>query len=56
MDILFFFSSFFFFEVSMIYSLIYAFAVDILSFHIEEQKDLHRSNMVQGSSILSCKY
>lgn len=44
------------FEVPMIYSLIYGFAVDVSSFHIEEQKDLHRSNMVQGSSILSCKF
>jgi len=32
-----------------------AFAVDISSFYIQEQKDLHGSNMVQGSKLLSCK-
>lgn len=30
-------------------------AVDIPSFHFEDQKDLYRSDMVQGLGILSCK-
>lgn len=32
-----------------------AFAVDFSSFHIEEQKDLHSSYLVQSSSFLICK-
>ena len=28
--------------------------MDISSFHLKEQKDLHSFDMVQGSSILSC--
>lgn len=40
----------------MICSMVCTFAVDISSFDFEEQKDLHCSNMVQGSSILSCKW
>jgi hypothetical protein len=31
------------------------FTVDFSSFYIQDQKDLHSSNMVQGSIFLSCK-
>lgn len=32
------------------------FAVDISSFHIQEQKDLHSCHMVQGFRIFSCMF
>lgn len=44
-----------FYGVLMICYMLCAFAVDISSFLIQEQKVLHSSNMVQDSILLSCK-